>query len=110
MRQIKLTTIIAASNVNSPKDIEIKGAMVVGFITDSDFAGTYLRPWNSLDGASSIACKAADGTQVQVTIGASECVWVNPAEWAFFDIMQLASSVAQGGATPTTITIIVLAD
>jgi hypothetical protein len=110
-RQVKLTTIIAAANVNSPMDIEIQGAQVVALITDADFAGAWLRPWNSIDGgSSSIACSDANGNQVEVTIGASECVRVDPHMWGFFDIMQLGSSLVQPGGTPTTITIVVLAD
>ncbi|KKN64498.1 hypothetical protein LCGC14_0491110 [marine sediment metagenome] len=110
MRQVELEAVIAGGSANSG-GINVKGAMVVGIYTDSDFAGAALAAEVSNDGGSTwFDVQTAAGVDVSIIIGASEFSRLDPADWAFAETLRFVSDGAQGGGTPSTLTVVVLAD
>ncbi len=111
MRQVELDIIIAAGSADSA-GADVKGAMLVGIYTDSDFAGANLAVEVSNDGGATWFDVQDDaGADIGIVISASEFAVLPPLEYnGWAENIRFVTDVAQGGGTPSTLKLVVLAD
>ncbi len=110
MRQVELEAIIPGGSSNSA-GIEVKGAMIVGIYTDADFAGANFTVEVSNDGGATWFDVQDDaGADYAIVQGASEFAALAPAEYSFAETLRFVSDAPQGAGTPSTLTVVVLAD
>ena len=112
MRQVSLSAVIAAElSPAASSALEVTGSFVVAVQTDADFAGTALTAEASYDDGLTWAPVADDaGAVPTITIAASTTARLDASEWCFADLIRFVSNTTQPAATPSTLTVVVLAD